>query len=487
MKQAQLLGFLLVLLLGFNDLFSQTVQVSNAVKLNNKVSKFKILGKVEDKYLVQRYGSEYHIVDVYNRSLKLVTSKQIQLEKNEFLEKIWIQATGSFLIKVRNDKEMNYIEVSKMDNKLNIAQKVTVVDSVYERKDLFQNNLRTCLSSNESKIMFYAPIFSQGKLSYFYTKVFNNNMQVINQLNIKSELLLNHDFVEVFLLNDGSYLFISKTDEKVENAQYFFTKVDVNGRISSSSFQSVMTIFKKPKFEVDEKNNALIIAGYFKEEDDNRKNQNGASQFFTTKLSLDNFQNIFTSFEPISQAFYFELTGKNSETDPPQLFTFYVKSIVPKMDGGCIVIAESYFKNEETNLGSSYFSVSGMSNYTTTTIYNFNDVLIYDVDSLGKLISQQIIRKKQVSQNDGGSYSSFYLMNMQDQLGLIYLDDIDNDAQLSLSKIKEDQERPRTYSLLNTASRNVVPIVNMSFQTTPNEILIPSFAKNKLQIIKILY
>ncbi|MFT7158799.1 MAG: hypothetical protein ACI8Q1_003833, partial [Parvicella sp.] len=143
---------------------AQKTQISSGVKLNSKVSNFRVLGKLDNKFIVERYGNNIHILDVYNSSMKNQMSKQINLDKNEFIEHIWMQANAAWIIRVKNDKTQNYILASKMDARLALSQKFQVLDSIVERKDLLQSNLRTTLSLNESKILVYAPIFSQGKI-----------------------------------------------------------------------------------------------------------------------------------------------------------------------------------------------------------------------------------------------------------------------------------------------------------------------------------
>ncbi|MCB9256095.1 MAG: hypothetical protein H6579_03090 [Chitinophagales bacterium] len=479
---------ILVILLSLNYSKAQVVDVSSALKLNNKVPSFRILGKLDDKYLVERFGNDIHVLDVYNQYLKLQSSKQIQLDKNEKLEKIWVQPNHAWIILLRHGKEQTYIEANKMDAKLSLAQKTIVLDSIQERKDLLDNNFRTQLSSDESKILLYSPIFSQGKIAYFYTKVYDNNLKLINQQKLNTSVLLEQSFVDVFLRNDGSYLFITKSKEKSSTEVYYFTYVDASGKVSLGSFIPVKDIFKRLQFEIDEMHNSLLISGYFQAEDYSKKNTMGASQFFLSKLELGSFNNLFTSIHNISSDFYFELTGKKNEIDPPQLFTFYIKSIVPKIDGGALVIAESYFKNEEQFISNSYFSVNGiMPSYNTTTVYNFNDLIVYHVDSTGKVVNEQIVRKKQVSQNDGGTYSSFFLMNQRDELKLLFLDEIGDDSQINQASVDGVNSNTKSYSVFNTRSKNVVPIVSLAYQTAPNELIIPSHFKSRMQLIKIRY
>ncbi|MEZ4929648.1 MAG: hypothetical protein R2777_06525 [Chitinophagales bacterium] len=129
-----------------------------------------------------------------------------------------------------------------------------------------------------------------------------------------------------------------------------------------------------------------------------------------------------------------------------------------------------------------------MNTYSSSTIYNFNDILVYNVDSNGIIDKENIgiIRKKQISTNDNGSYSSFYTANLQNELQLIYLDEIDNEGQLLAESI-EPHKDSKNKVVMNIGGNEVVPIVKMSMQTAPNEILIPSMSRSKFKLIKLVF
>ena len=42
-------------------------------------------------------------------------------------------------------------------------------------------------------------------------------------------------------------------------------------------------------------------------------------------------------------------------------------------------------------------------------------------------------------------------------------------------------------SIVNIGNKNILPIVKMSKETAPNELLIPSYNRNKMQFIKMTF
>ncbi|MEZ4916984.1 MAG: hypothetical protein R2836_08370 [Chitinophagales bacterium] len=478
---------LIVALLCFSTAKAQNVNVSSGIKLTNKAPKFRIAGKLNNRYLAERYKDNYHILDVYNGYLKLQSSKTIPIQSNEYIKKLWINPQQSWLIKLNHSNNYSTINALQLDDKIRFADKPIVIDTLREKSDLLNNNLRTQLSLDENLILFYTPIFENGSIKSFYTKVVNNKLETVASKYLTDNYLINQYFVDVFLLNDGSYVFITTNDRESDNADYFITYIK-NGQVKTSVYNPIQDVFKKIEFEIDYKTNSLIASGFYREPKENKRDNTGASKLFVTKIDLNNFETTYTDIVPITESFYNKLTGKASETTPPQLYTFYINNIIPKNDGGCLVLAESYFKNEEESLNNYYFSVSGMNTYSSSTIYNFNDILVYNVDSNGIIDKENIgiIRKKQISTNDNGSYSSFYTANLQNELQLIYLDEIDNEGQLLAESI-EPHEDSKNKVVMNIGGNEVVPIVKMSMQTAPNEILIPSMSRSKFKLIKLVF
>ena len=477
---------LFILCLG-TSCFAQSALISNAVKLNNKTPNFKVLGRAGNNYVVNRYGTTTHVLDIYNPALKLIQSKEIKLPKDQFIERYWLQPKDSWIVSLRHGKDKSYLEAHKLDAKFNMAQKATVLDSILERKDLIESNLRTTLSLNESKLLIFSPIFSQGKVDYFYTKVFDTQMNLLSQLKIRDANITEKSFEDVILLNDGSFLFITKNkDANDDNDIYYLSYVKSDGSITSSVFIPIMQVFKKLAFEIDNVNQDLIITGFFKEPSLSKNQKTGASSFFVSKFDLPSFENIYTEIVPITHEFYLNLTGKTSDLLVPQVFTFYINSVLPKVDGGMIVLTESYFKTEDVSLSPSFFPGSSLSNMNYSTIYNFNDIVAYHLDSTGRCTTQEIIRKKQVSSDDAGSYSSFTVANLQDEIRLLFLDEIDVNAHLSQASLKEES-LTKSRTVFNLGSKNVFPVVKMSKQVSPTEILVPSYFRNKLQLVKLRF
>ncbi len=479
--------FTILLSFVFSCFYAQEYSFSKAIKLNNKVHRFRILGRNVNHIVAERWGAKVHYLDAYNAKLKKVSTKEIKLEKDEKLKKVWIQPKQGWIIYTKATKEHTFLLAKKLDSRLNIKTKPVLLDSIVERKDLVQANLRTKYSLNERCMASYLPIFSEGGIAYFSVNVFDTKLKKIQSVKIKDRFITDGKYVNLLVLNDGSFVMIYKETDKTNAFKVFFKEKDVD--IKKYSLNIDNEIFKKLKIEVDNERKELILAGFrlYKE----KKRKNASDAFFSLKIDLKTGKKSQKVTEVFTKEFFKLLTNKESKNEKVTLQTFYIKKIIAKKDGGYFVFAESFYEQENIETSSI------MQNpYATSTIYdrteyktlsyNYNDIIVYSIDSNQKLQTVNIINKKQHSFDDKGGYSSFFLVNQQDKLNVLFLDEISTDASFKNYAINKNSEIDKNY-IFNVSQNNVMPVLKMSVQTAPNELLIPSFLNNSFSIIKVVF
>lgn len=478
--------FSLLLVSFFLNISAQKVVVSGKTKLSKNYSKFKVLGKLGDQYLVERNGKNGSIIDLYDSNLNLRQSKNINLSKRQSLVKIWVQPTSGWLITREDEKNQSVLKAAKLDKKISYSQTPLVLDSIPERSDLIANNLRVDFSLNESHMAMYMPIFQQGKIDYFLFMVYDTNMKLVQKKKITDDILNTQKFFSVSILNDGSFVLVLER-ERIGDENNLFTVFYGNPEqsVRKYTYTTQEPVFRKIKFEVDNIKNDLMVAGMYEFKADKRNN-GGAYKFFTERINLSNGEAYNHVSNTFSNDFYRDLTGKDSPDQVVQFFTFYVNKIIPKVDGGMTVLSESYYKNEEERIMAPSPMMYGPSFGTFVSIitHNFNDIVVFDFDNNSQISRVQIVRKRQVSENDNGSYSSFFTFNERDKIRLFFLDEISrqtNFSEFAFSSSEVGKKR----SLYNCAEKDVFPIAKMAVQTGVNELVLPSFANNQFSLVKI--
>lgn len=109
--------------------------------------------------------------------------------------------------------------------------------------------------------------------------------------------------------------------------------------------------------------------------------------------------------------------GKN--VDEPQLYNYYIDHLLSKPDGSCLILAEQYYVRVVTH---TYTTANGGTQTTTTYYYYYNDIIALNYDKNGELAWKKVLPKKQVSTNDGGYYSSYFVVQEGNDVHIIYND-----------------------------------------------------------------
>lgn len=483
--------YILFLCSFFSLSLAQSVSYSKPVRLTNKVSRFRILGKNLNYIVAERWGAKAHYIDLYNADLKHVSTKPLPKAKDEKIHRIWLQPTQSWVFYSKAHKGYVNIEAKKMDARFNLKTSPLRLDSLVERRDLVETNLRFALSLNERFIANYLPIFSNGKVQEFRVNIWNRNLEKVQVLRLKNKAVKEGKFMHLLVQNDGSVVLVFKAKDKQKSYSILYAKP--NATLKQYQYESEFESFKRLRFEIDNKTEELIVAGFRKYSVSKREIASDA--FFTQKINLKNGKVVQTSVEEFTNELYKMLTGKDSPKPKVVLQTFYINKILPKVDKSYLVFAESFYKNEETvevaqnsfSSGSSLFGSASLapSSYKTNH-YHYNDIITYHIDSVGKINKVNVMNKRQHSVDDRGGYSSFMLVNQQDKLDVLFLDDIRTDASLKRYNIDKESESFNDF-LMNIAQNEVMPVVKKAVQTAPNEILLPSYFRGSFSIVKIVF
>lgn len=102
-----------------------------------------------------------------------------------------------------------------------------------------------------------------------------------------------------------------------------------------------------------------------------------------------------------------------------QLLNYAFRSVFPQKDGGIIIVAEQYYFYEQATT-----DARGMSQMVNH--YQYNDILIYKIDSVGNFSWIKKIPKSQHSINDYGYFLSTKVIESKDNIYCFFNDVTDN-------------------------------------------------------------
>ena len=393
--------FILFITLSSN---AQLVEVSNPSKLPSKSGKFKVVGKNNDGIIVRMFGTE-DVINVYGDALNLETTKTISFKnQNGPLQHIMLNKTGAVIFYLEQDKKRSMLYAQPVGSKFVEIGKPVLIDSIFDKKDLVASNLRFKTSVDQSSLMIYYPYFSYNKVESIKFLCVDRSLNVLYNKTVP----LNRDEKELeesksLVDNNGNTFLMLKPERENAGAKYDVFHFDNKGNFSTYSITTEKEIFSEPVFDIDNKNGNLVMTAFF----DARKSEAeaAANGFLYASFDPANGTTLKTNYTSFPKEFIAELTGRENVANQ-SLFTFNIRKSMLRNDGGSLIIAESFIKDSREQTVPVGIQ-PGYNSYRTTDIFQFNDIIAFSINPDGKMEWNSVLRKKQASEDDNGTYSSF--------------------------------------------------------------------------------
>lgn len=160
----------------------------------------------------------------------------------------------------------------------------------------------------------------------------------------------------------------------------------------------------------------------------------------------------------------------------------YVRRVVPRSDGGCMIAAERYY---ETRQSYTYY-VNGFPQVSYRVVYNYDEIVLINKNAAGVTQQAEVIKKKQSSMNDGGYFSSFVMVNTNDRLAFIYNADVSTEGDIMITSISPAGEID-TRILVKSLSFYVSLMPSESRQIGYNTILASTLKDKKYALMRVIF
>ena len=465
-------------------LFSQpSIEISNPSKLPGKTGKFKLIGKNSDGIILRLYGGK-DVIDVFDKNLKLSDSRNIDFKDQAGLSQyVMLNKTGAVIFYLQQNRKYSVLFAQPVNSSFLEIGKPILIDSILDRKELVAANLRFKPSVDQSSLLIYYPFFSIGKVDVIKFICLDRGLKTLYNKIIpvsRDERQLENS--KALVDNNGSAFLILQTEDGQNGNRYEVLHMSNDGEFNNYNINTSMQLFRDPWFEIDNKNGNLVLTALY--DDNTRAGEELASGFLYSSYDPANGTMVKNNYTPFSKEFIAELTGRENVTNQ-SLYTFNIRKSILRNDGGALILAESFIHDSrETPIGISM--QPGYNSYRTSEVFQFNDMIAFSVNPNGDLEWSTVMRKKQVSEDDNGVYSSFLIMNEKDKLRLIYLDDVSTSGELNQYILSSTGKNSREV-IMAQESNDLMLIPKMGAQVSPNEVVIPSYKSGALQLVKITF
>jgi hypothetical protein len=225
----------------------------------------------------------------------------------------------------------------------------------------------------------------------------------------------------------------------------------------------------------DEQQNNLVITGLY-----GAKNSNKALGFYY--INYNDYQSTLASFLQFDQEILTEINGRGG-SNQRGLSDFQVQDVALRKDGGVVIIAEmvkEYSRRSSLPMDRGAYLRDGWVDYY------FEDMILFAIHPDGKEHWQEVLRKRQYSQDDGAMYSSFMLFKTPERLRFLFNDEIKHENTVGGYEVTGSGYIERK-TVFNTDYHKLKLRFVDGIQVAYNECIVPSERNNKLNLIRILF
>jgi len=232
--------------------------------------------------------------------------------------------------------------------------------------------------------------------------------------------------------------------------------------------------------KADNMNNRIYIGGFYSD----KKNGNYMGALYAYyDAATGSYMNKKTL--PFDQRLITE-TGDRSKK---HAFNDYnVKHLIVNTDGGFVMIAENYYVATRSTYAPAwgYYSWYSPSMGQNVREYHYNDILVASYNGNGEMQWHAFVRKDQYSQEDGGVFSSFALLNTGGSLAFLFNDFNTNRSRIQLATVDgEGKTNMRSFTTDGNDDPDWLP--RSGKQVSAREMVVPCLKRRQICFAKIVF
>lgn len=167
-----------------------------------------------------------------------------------------------------------------------------------------------------------------------------------------------------------------------------------------------------------------------------------------------------------------------------ELYQYSLDDLILRSDGGALMVAEQFFVEEQQF--NDFNSFNRFQNVRTDFLYNYNDIIVVNINPDGSIQWTTRIPKNQETYNDGGYFSSYAMSIVRDKIYFVYNDNGRNfgpnnrdriygyngkNSVIALAELKRDGSL-NTYPLYSNRDAEVIARPKICKQIGKNEMAI---------------
>ena len=467
MKNLTLALLTLVSLIGFGQTdLSDHVKWSELFETGKKVVAPTVIGEDGESIYLLRYVKKKTFIESYNlNSLTLKNSQLLELEYNDkkltLLDQFMFDGKPTLYTNFYNKKtKISYFFIQNINPKtLSLSQPIKVAEREIESSKGIMSGYANSFRAKYGAKMKRS---EDGQLGIFWTgkhemaaprkkndpplktnefigATYNSDLKLLSKIEVK----LPYEYfttTKSILSNDGIYYMLGYEYEYGEEKKLLRTRTTIQSGemhviiVDTESGEIETVDINTDEMEIEMMTFELLKDGGFQVAGLTTEETRGVSGTFAITFdagfeeinnSVHRFEDDFiqTTWSDKSKKKLEKKNKKNEkkgkEKTGPVFYNYYIDHLIEKEDGTTTMLAEQYYVRVVTR---TYTDSQGNTRTTTTYYYYYNDIIAVNFDAKGNFDWKTLVRKRQLSVNDGGYYSSYFVVTNDNEINIVYND-----------------------------------------------------------------
>lgn len=463
--------FLLLFFLPGLTAISQEVLVSEGLNIRNDYG-YELIGRLRDRILLFRDRYDEFEVQAYDNQLRMSWNRELNdIGRNgvQILGVVGGKNDFSVVYKARK-RGHTLLRMNKYDPGANLIDTITLKD--YGERVFSPPQLDLLYSENRNCIAVYNTA-ERGKLEITCFRI--DKMQTLwdKRIDLKTEAY--EERLSGMALSDdgGLYICTDYNNRRSKLDEHYLEIRHLNQDLDKVVQAPLPTFFTCDfDFVYDNVNHRLSIGGVYGD-----KGRDRANGIFT--IFMDAAYGFVQRSEPFDDKFISILRQKDLEGDEKGVEDCRVRDLTLRRDGGMVLVCERIREIQRGAAASRGFWREGM---RLVIDYYYDDIFVVAVQPDGQVHWKTVLHKKQYSQDDEATFSSYFLARNPEEIHLMFNDEIKYENTCSEYVLSPAGEFDRN-SLLTTSGKNLRLRFRDAIQISAGECLVPSEFRGKLRMV----
>jgi len=451
---------------------AQSVFVSEGLSIRNDYG-YELIGRLRDRILLFRDKFDDFEVQAFDNQMRLSWTRGMDdLDRRgvQILSVIGSKNDFSIVHKVKR-RGWTTLRVHKYDPGANMIDSMTVKD--YGDRVFNPPTLEIIRSDDKNCFV----VFNTADRSKMEITCFRlDKMQVLWDKTVAvDEGFYESGLKAMALSNAGEFFLVNeRNNRRSKMDEHEFIILSVDGRVDQITRVPLGDFLTNDmRFIYDNQNRRLVAAGLYAD-----KNRDRANGIFYLSLTPGDTTRRILRYQPFDDKFMSILRRKDVEEDKG-IDDAEITQLVLRQDGGVVAVAE---RRREIQRGTAVGRGFWREGMRVVMDFYYDDLFIVAINPDGSVHWKTVLHKKQYSQDDEGTFSSFFLARSPDRIRILFNDEIKYENTCSEYVLSPGGDFDRN-SLMNTLGQSLRLRFRDALQISASECLVPSEFRNKLKLV----